>query len=302
MPASWLERLFQTKELHQGIVNMSKYRFCFSLIFSLFFYQASIANALTVEMEKSLENSIKCNGNVQYSDGGGFFAVGDDACMYNPKYKLSTGIAEVYLVQKMPDHWKILDEGEQERKVNSLNLNEIKTSFDIYIYMVDKKYLQFFPKGDSPYEAIKPYVQALYNYDNRLNQWVLVNQVTVTAQNVQATLSQRDDFIQKKVKLYSGQKLESVSSSTTDTPFIADVPKKMTVRLQQANYRTKPDKFDATNIIGIVKQNTDVTLQGHQKVGDTVWFLVSVKDDQILGLKKSGNGQLVKGWLSEKVF
>lgn len=285
-----------------------KFRF-YVLVGSILLTTANIAfcsesSAIDDQVAKALDATIKCGGCNTFSKGEGYFNLPDYGCMYSPSAKYNLGLAEVYIIEKKPQSMNSLSEDAQIQKVNALKTDQIKNNFDVYIYIVDKKYLQFFPKGDSPYEAKYPYVQALYNYDNHLNKWVLINQVTVTAQNLQVTLSQRDHFIQEKVKLYSSQKLENASSPTTDTPFIADAPKKMTVRLKQANYRTKPDKFDATNIIGVVKQNTDVTIQGHQKVGDTVWFLVSVNDDQILGFKKNGtsNSQQIKGWLSEKVF
>ncbi|EJL62012.1 hypothetical protein [Flavobacterium sp. CF136] len=112
--------------------------------------------------EKSIDNLLKC-GDYSYIDG--CFTIADYGCIYQPNTINKLGNAEVYLVPKK-ELKENLDVEKEESKIGKMSIGDLKKFYDIYILIIDKKYLVHNINMDVPYYPNYPYKQAIYKYED----------------------------------------------------------------------------------------------------------------------------------------
>ena len=113
----------------------------------------------------SLDALLKCG---EYSLMDGYFTVPDYGCIYQPNSLNKLGNAEIYIVPKM----RLAEDADiekEENKINKMIVDDLKKNNELYILLINKKYLKYDTKMDVPYYPIIPYQQTIYKYEN--NQW-----------------------------------------------------------------------------------------------------------------------------------
>lgn len=121
---------------------------------------------------EALDNLLKCD---DYSYMDGYFTIADYGCIYQPNTINKLGNAEVYLVPKK-ELKENLDIEKEESKIGKMSIGDLKKSYDIYILIIDKKYLAHNVNMDVPYYPNYPYEQAIYKYeDGRYKNTTILN-------------------------------------------------------------------------------------------------------------------------------
>lgn len=128
--------------------------------------QKNIATNVIVDKtnysNEALDNLLKC-GDYSYMDG--YFTIADYGCIYQPNKINKLGNAEVYLVPKKEPK-ENLDVEKEESKIGKMSIEDLKEFYDIYILIIDKKYLAHNVNMDVPYYPNYPYKQAIYKYED----------------------------------------------------------------------------------------------------------------------------------------
>jgi hypothetical protein len=127
--------------------------------------------------EKSLDNLLKC-GDYSYMDG--YFTVPDYGCIYQPNAINTLGNAEIYLVPKKRASEEF-DVEKEENKISKMSINNFKENFDIYIIIIDKKYLIHNDKMDVPYYPKYPYKQAIFKWKD--GAWGKITTLSINKEN-----------------------------------------------------------------------------------------------------------------------
>ena len=84
-----------------------------------------------------------------------------------------------------------------EAYINKLSIEEYKKAFEIYVILVDKKYLISMQEYDSPYNYKDNYQADVYQYKN--NSWQKIESYIVDSDEKRIKEARwRSDFIEKK--------------------------------------------------------------------------------------------------------
>lgn len=157
------------------------------------------------------------------SDYGGFFTTSyDNGIYYDPKRGNDFGNLVTFLIPKdflfFKQHSKDISEDGYEKLetyVNKLSIEEFKKDFDIYVLLVDKKYLIATPGYDSPYNVTEKFQTDLYQYKN--NSWQKIESFIVDSEEKNnKEIEWRSDFIEKKSKEIQTAFFDSISKIKID--------------------------------------------------------------------------------------
>jgi hypothetical protein len=111
--------------------------------------------------DTELDKLLKC-GDYSYMDG--YFTIPDYGCIYQPETINKLGNVEVYLLPKSLQ--ENFDFEKEEAKISKMDLQDLKKFFNIYVLIIDKKYLIHNVKMDIPYYPKYPYKQDIYKYND----------------------------------------------------------------------------------------------------------------------------------------
>lgn len=161
---------------------------------------------------ESLDALLKCG---EYSFMDGYFTVPYYGCIYQPTSQNKLGNAEIYIIPKKTID-KNSDVEKEENKINQMSINDLKNNNNLYILLIDKKYLKHDNKMDVPYYPILPYEQIVFKYedgswrkatvlninkenDPQYNDWKTKNLVQLNKSNNQSIELEGDFYIKTKV-------------------------------------------------------------------------------------------------------
>ncbi|WP_160139946.1 hypothetical protein [Chryseobacterium sp. c4a] len=142
--------------------------------------QTNNSQKTTSQKELNFDKLLKCS---DYSYDEDYFLTADYGCIYDPKGNNNFGNVIIYLVQKKKQ--PISDEqiSSQTTRVNSLSIAEYKKEFKIYLFLIDKQYLNYAKADPSYYEKSK-YKEEAYTFDDKQNKWVLIDSINILNQNL----------------------------------------------------------------------------------------------------------------------
>ncbi|WP_310555765.1 hypothetical protein [Flavobacterium sp.] len=121
-----------------------------------------VLNSDTAYSDESLDALLKCG---EYSLMDDYFTVPDNGCIYAPSTINKLGNVEVYLIPKTNLN-DAIDVEKEEAKINIMNIADLKKNYNIYILVIDKKYLTHNQNMDIPYYPSLPYEQIVFKYEN----------------------------------------------------------------------------------------------------------------------------------------
>lgn len=147
----------------------------------------------TLYSNEVFNKMIKC-GDYSYVDG--YFTVPDYGCIYDPSGSNNLGNIELYLLPKKKLNYNFNVEKE-ENKVNAMNIVELKKNYNIYLFLIDKKYLKKSDNRDVPYYPTLPYRQIIFNCNG--SSWRKIKTITINDEK----LLEYNDL---KTKLFSESK------------------------------------------------------------------------------------------------
>jgi|GEM_PF-3180293 len=163
------------------------------------------------------------------SDHGDFFTTSYDAGVYyDPKNGNDLGNLVTFLVPKdflfFQKQLKYIKDGEPEpleEYINKLSIEEYKKLFDIYVFLVDKKYLISTPGYDSQYNYTEKYQTDVYQYKNK--SWNKIDSFVVNSEEERLKEPQwRYYFIEKKTKEVQTAFFDSISKLKIDDSWYRD--------------------------------------------------------------------------------
>ncbi|MGY0035814.1 hypothetical protein [Pedobacter sp. NJ-S-72] len=96
----------------------------------------------------NFDKILKCDN---YSGDENYFLTADEGCLYNPNGANTFGNLVIYLIPKKPLNINDDNNLSETKKVNNLNAAQLKEDFTIYVYAIDKKYLNYNKTGDPIY-------------------------------------------------------------------------------------------------------------------------------------------------------
>lgn len=124
--------------------------------------------------QKLLETSIKCKSN-SFSFNG-YYYYPDYGCIYDKTNPI--GDTQVYLFPITKKFLPTLDDSvavtNMETHVNKLVLSDIKANFDIFIRVIDKKYLVYRKNIDTPYYISDNHVSKIYHFNRDKHYWEII--------------------------------------------------------------------------------------------------------------------------------
>ena len=160
----------------------------------------------------SFDSVLQCS---DYTYDEGFFITADYGCIFNPKEKNDLGNLIIYLI---PNEKLNIDDNNlssETERINNLSINEYKKKFSIYIYLIEKDFLNYNQTADPIYYQKDEYIENLYTYEN--NEWIFVDKIKISKNiNSSSEQSWREKFINDKVnnvKSYNNDKVNSNQSS-----------------------------------------------------------------------------------------
>lgn len=113
---------------------------------------------------ESLDNLLKY-GDYSYIDG--YFTIPDYGCIYEPNKTNKLGNVEIYIIPKERLDLNVANDIEKEEKnINKMDIKNLKNSYDIYIFIIDKRYLKYNVNMDVPYYPDYPYKQIIFKNIN----------------------------------------------------------------------------------------------------------------------------------------
>jgi hypothetical protein len=125
----------------------------------------------------SLDALLKCD---KFSYMDGYFTIPDHGCIYFPQGNNSIGNAEIYLIPKIKLDKTKINVTEEENKINSLTIDELKSNYKIYIFLIDKEYLKYYEKADVVYYPEIPYKQYIFQFNKN---WEKIATLNITTQD-----------------------------------------------------------------------------------------------------------------------
>lgn len=157
------------------------------------------------------------------SDYGDFFTTSyDDGITYDPKKGNNFGNLVTFLIPKdflfFQKHLKYINKDEDEKLemyVNKLSIQELKKIFNIYVLLVDKKYLIATPGYDSAYKFKDKYQTDAYQYKN--NEWVKIESFIVNSDEKNSEETKwRYNFTEKRTREIQKFFFDSISKLKID--------------------------------------------------------------------------------------
>lgn len=132
------------------------------------------------QKEVNFDHMLQCN---DYSYDDGYFLTADYGCIYNPKGNNNFGNIIIYLIPKKKQH--ILDEqiSIETDKINNLSIVEYKKEYKIYLFLIDKKYLNYNKSADPVYYQKTKYMEKAYTFDDKKNKWDLIDSIDIIKEN-----------------------------------------------------------------------------------------------------------------------
>jgi hypothetical protein len=201
-------------------------------------------NEKSIEEQKNNFDNILKEGDYSWNDG--YFITADYGIVYNPKGNNPFGNIILYLIPKNKFDIKDEEIEEKNQMINSLSIENIKKEFNIYLFLIDKKYLQYLPNGDSSYEAKENYTENLYTYENQ--KWILLDSLNVKNQNEQEW---RENFINRQIKIHS----DNQNIVTNIKKFIQEIENKDFSIAEKQNCDLNKDNLE--DIILVFKNNKE---------------------------------------------
>jgi len=132
----------------------------------------------SIEYSSALDHVLKC-AYIGINDG--YFSTPDNGCIYdNKQNKLGNGLT--YLIPNKPfDIHKMSDNAitNEIRRINSLTATELKNDFEIYIALVEKKYLKMDLNGELAYYPCYPYILKLIHYNKTFRCWCFIKEYNI---------------------------------------------------------------------------------------------------------------------------
>jgi len=150
---------------------------------------------------------LKCS-NYSYNDN--YFLTADYGCIYNPTGQNNLGNIIIYLVPKKST---VIPQENIENKnswINSLDANKYKNDFEIYIYLIDKQYLNYNNLSDPSYYQKENYKEELYTYNSNSKSWNLIDTINVKDYNKEQEW--RENFINNKINTKVSENIEIVNN------------------------------------------------------------------------------------------
>lgn len=141
----------------------------------------------------NFDRLLKCHS---YSYNDGYFMTADYGCVYDPKGVNNFGNAVIYLV---PQHTLNITDNQipdATKKVNTLNIDQYKKGYNIYVFLIDKKYLTYNKNGDPVYYQKDKFTELLYVYDNASSKWNVADSININ-NDAAKEQSWREDFLSK---------------------------------------------------------------------------------------------------------
>lgn len=148
----------------------------------------------------------------------------DYGCLYSPEAGNKLGNVVTYLIPKdflfFKKHAKYIKEGEYdslEDYVNNMNINDLKKTFDIYVFLIDKKYLKHTPELDSSYNVVGKYETDLYFFQNKINSWIKID-----THAGDEDVNWKNNFLSKKTEGKRKVFLDSIANLKIDDSWYKD--------------------------------------------------------------------------------
>lgn len=154
------------------------------------------AEAIVSDTSPNFDKILKCKA---YSYDEGYFLTADAGCLYQPKGDNTFGNLITYLIPKKTLNISDDNIEMETNRVNSLTVAQFKEDFDIYVYVIDKKYLNYNQTGDPVYYQKEDFAEQLYTYDNQSQKWKLVDYVSITSADHAKEQNWKDGFISKQI-------------------------------------------------------------------------------------------------------
>ncbi|MBF7092863.1 hypothetical protein IUY40_15110 [Flavobacterium sp. ALJ2] len=178
----------------------------------------------------NLDKILKINEYIfKSSESGCFFTTSyDDGTVYDPEHGNDLGNLVTFLIPKnfnfFKKHSKYINKDDYEKLekyVNKLSIEELKKAFDIYVLLVDKKYLVATPGYDSAYKFTDNYQTDVYQYRN--NAWEKIESFIVDSDEKHTKETEwRYDFIENKTKETQIAFFDSISKLKIDDSWYRD--------------------------------------------------------------------------------
>ncbi|RFZ89974.1 hypothetical protein D0C36_23745 [Mucilaginibacter conchicola] len=165
----------------------------------------------------NFDNVLKCHA---YSYNDGYFMTADYGCIYNPNGGNTLGNAVVYLVPQKDLNVTDDQIAAENKKVNALNADQYKKDYNIYIFLIDKKYLNYSKDGDPVYYQKDKFTEVVYTYDNASGNWNAADSVSVNGDPKQEQ-TWRDNFL-SNVTSKPKQQATTATTATTGGTTVAD--------------------------------------------------------------------------------
>lgn len=146
-----------------------------------------------------------------------YFITADYGCIYNPKGENNFGNLIIYLIPKT--HLNIPDEQieAENKRINNMNVDSYKSEFNIFVYLVDSKELNYNKLGDPIYYHKENYREMLYTYNNKTNKWLLLDSINILNKNSNDREQDwRESFIKKMANNSYGRKNETTIDNISE--------------------------------------------------------------------------------------
>jgi|GEM_PF-4578714 len=216
----------------------------------------SIINDADISASKknkiSLDDIIKCNGDNIFSFSGDYFYYPDYGCIYNEKNKI--GDVQVFLFPR--NKKEVLKSGGAygsiEDYVNSMNVDDIKNNFYIFIRVIDKSDLIFADGLDSPYYLKENPRKSIYYFDNK---W----------KNIDIDIDIDDNtylFYRKVMKDIKKNDFDKVEDATEVSREIYSNQLNGEYDFDTKNY----NRYDDRNMEVIFKEEADLDMDGEKEI------------------------------------
>jgi hypothetical protein len=154
--------------------------------------------------DESLDNLLKC-GDYSYMDG--YFTIPDYGCIYESNKTNKLGNVEIYLIPKEKLNLNVdSDIEKEENKINKMGINNLKKSYDIYVFLIDKKYLKHNVNMDVPYYPNYPYKQIIFKNINGL--WKNTTTLNIDNENDSQYKDWKEKFLNNSNQISKDKNIE----------------------------------------------------------------------------------------------
>ncbi|MCV6630155.1 MAG: DUF5991 domain-containing protein [Flavobacteriaceae bacterium] len=151
-----------------------------------------------LDINEKILKHLTIKAELSYSDGA--FVIPYGGYLYNPNTVNTIGNFSIYLI---PKEYKLnLDIEQYENYINNINkLSTIIKNFEIYIFLIPKKYLVLTPEGYYPNEK---HIECFYKYDENQKKikWVKSKKLNLSNKNYQYDIFWSERIVKKRVKAY----------------------------------------------------------------------------------------------------